>query len=507
MKSESRRVLLVGGTPRIVLACCRRAAAAGHRVAVLRWDEDRSEADASRCCEQSLWLGAVACDVTGWRARLSEKLRDGRFTDVWPLDELAHRLLCDGHWRAPAGVRVIGPDAQTFARGADRSAALDAARAAGLAVVPTVHLPRDTPAPPLDLPCVIRPARAAEIEDDEAWRLRTRTLITPHALEHKLRDDLPRVDLLVQPVADGERMELCAAVADGSVDVALAAVWTAGASVPRITPPDATWVDMARPLIERLRWSGLLTLEFHRLDDHLALADVRAGAADWLADADIEPLVVGLLGRVESATRRIVDPWPAFARIAGNAKRWAGKLAIRMRALLWRQHGGVAQARPLRRGDGILVVCKGNINRSMVAEQVLRRHGFERVASAGLLPMSGRRPSRAAERYVEEVLGRGSDALRSSSLRRAMARLETIDLVICFERRHVVELAREHPELRGRIHLLTTMAGAANGPIDIADPHGTDDDTSRRCFERIDALLQRAMLPDAAPVAVPAPAR
>jgi hypothetical protein len=112
--------------------------------------------------------------------------------------------------------------------------------------------------------------------------------------------------------------------------------------------------------------------------------------------------------------------------------------------------------------------------------------------SAALLDLGGRRPSRAAESYLAETLGTQPGELRSRTLRQAIATGGPFDLVLCFERRHLVELADRHRDLRGRIHLVSALAPTAGGPADIADPHGRSDAAYRGCFERIQTVLAAA---------------
>lgn len=252
--------------------------------------------------------------------------------------------------------------------------------------------------------------------------------------------------------------------------------------------------EFARGLVGRLRWTGFLHVELFRHGSRTCFADLHCGPVDMpdLARADGVRAVRALLGDGIAAPPR-AHMLPSLPLAVEHLARLRAKLTVRARALTWRMHGGNASERPLHPGDAVLFVCKGNINRSLVAEQVLRRHGFARVASAGLIGMSGRRASRVAEAYIEGTLGLPAGELRSSSLRRALARLPQIDVVVCFERRHVVELLQRHPELRGRVHLLTTLAGGEHGPIDISDPHGREDPEYRRCFERIAALLELAL--------------
>ena len=95
-------------------------------------------------------------------------------------------------------------------------------------------------------------------------------------------------------------------------------------------------------------------------------------------------------------------------------------------------------------------------------------------------------------RFITERLGADATGLRSQSIHRALARLGHVDIVICFERRHVVELIQQHPALRGKIVLLTSLS-AQRRPVDIDDPHNEPDAVYTGCFERIERLIGHAV--------------
>lgn len=497
MNDPAHSILLVGGQPDAALAWCRWLARAGHRVTLLRWSERASFADASRCCSGSVWLGDVDAGVAEWRARLARLIRSGQFTHLWPGDALAHELLCTPAWQAPGEVRLIGPPPNAYARAADRCKALAIARRAGLAVLPGSYLAQGGPAPrvepaSIDLPCVARPRRGAATLDDESARYATRTIADPRALDNKLRDDLPRVGVLLQAVPRGHRLDISLAAVDGNIVSVL----------PPLAPRP---LDAIRRLVARLHWTGLLHIECRQLAGETVFVDLHFGLA---GSAGVDAVsgrsaVRALVGAPASAARRGpgLDPWPAAARLGHFAARLLSKVSMAVRAGAWGLPGtgtGTDAGRPMRPlspSDSILFVCQGNINRSLVAEQTLRRAGFRQVASAALIGMAGRRPSGPAERYVQEVLGLPTEALRSRSLRHALASLHRVDVVVCFERRQVVEVLRRQPDLRGRVHLLTALAGQRGGAPDIADPHARDDAFHRRCFERISGLLHSATNP------------
>jgi protein-tyrosine-phosphatase len=492
MTNRGHHILLVGGDPADALAWCRRLASAGHRATLLRWNERVSFADASRHCSGSVWLGDVDAGVAAWRARLDGLLRPGTFTHLWPADALAHELLCTPAWQTPHTVRLIGPQADAYARASDRCEAMAVARRAGLSVLAGTHLPQGTSPASIDpasfgWPCVARPQRAAGIHDDEPARYTVKTIADARALDNKLRDDLPRVGVLLQAAMPGARVGLCLAAVAGNVET--------------VSPsPEPQLLDAVRSMVSQLNWSGLLHVECRRLAGETVFVDLQFGLAGWAGVDAIgaRSAVRAMVGTPGCAARAVpwLDPLPAAARLAQRAARALSKASVAARAGWYGVAGGTTPIR-LHPSDSILFVCQGNINRSLVAEHALRRAGFRQVASAALIGMAGRLPSGPAERYVRDVIGLPAEALRSRSLRRALAALNRVDVVVCFERRQVVEVLRRHPHLKGRVHLLTRLAGPFDGPLDIADPHGRDDAFHRHCFDRIAGLLQRATNPAA----------
>ena len=94
------------------------------------------------------------------------------------------------------------------------------------------------------------------------------------------------------------------------------------------------------------------------------------------------------------------------------------------------------------------------------------------MRSAGLLGMSERQPSKPSEAVLTEMLGIDASNLRSRSVTRALKEMGDIDMVLCFEQRHVAEIVRRFPNLCGKVFLFSKLARNGEGPPDIVDPHG-----------------------------------
>src|SRR5262249_2237230 len=116
-------------------------------------------------------------------------------------------------------------------------------------------------------PCVVRPALAQMIVDEEPQRFRTRAVHDASELDAKLRDDLPRVDVILQAPMGGTPIELTACAIDGevlgassTVDVCEPARGTRGgyARIGDLTPQALRSI---RSIAKSLSWTGILVLE------------------------------------------------------------------------------------------------------------------------------------------------------------------------------------------------------------------------------------------------------
>jgi protein-tyrosine-phosphatase len=203
-----------------------------------------------------------------------------------------------------------------------------------------------------------------------------------------------------------------------------------------------------------------------------------------------------LIGRERFDIEQAADPLPAIRQFDRGVRALREKIEQRL-SLAFR-HGTTAMpaAGRLTKSTSLLIVCQGNINRSVVAEHLFRVRGFTQVQSAGLLAMSGRRPSVHAERFLAE-LGIDISAFRSKSVSRALAEIGTVDLVLCFEQGQAAELARRFPNLSGKIFVLSSLAHGGEQQSDVADPHGASPETYLACFRRIEKLVGQVALDEA----------
>ena len=134
----------------------------------------------------------------------------------------------------------------------------------------------------------------------------------------------------------------------------------------------------------------------------------------------------------------------------------------------------------------LLIVCKGNICRSPMAEAIVRarllRNGMQ-VASAGLAAMRGfpidphAQASLAMHGYDggEHVARQASKPLMLQS-----------DLVLAMEQRQVAAVLALCPTLRGRVCMLTHWQDGS----DIDDPYGREQHAFDLAFDRIESCIR-----------------
>lgn len=134
----------------------------------------------------------------------------------------------------------------------------------------------------------------------------------------------------------------------------------------------------------------------------------------------------------------------------------------------------------------ILIVCKGNICRSPMAEIALRGklegNGAVRVESAGLAAMVGHPIDPSAARILAM---RGLDGSAHVARQIDIAQIRDAHLVLAMERRQLVALQAMAPRTRSKTFLL----GEWNGHSEIPDPYGRSDDMFEGVFSMIESAL------------------
>jgi hypothetical protein len=161
---------------------------------------------------ESLHIGALDSSVSEYLARLTDFLRSRTYDYLVPVDNLAYELIYSDYLAIPSLTRVIGPDPASYMVAHNKFDALAVAESIGLALVKR----GEAPSAPL-LPCFVRPVVSCAILDDEWQRFTARKVDTIENLDAKLRDDLPRVDVMLQVLVSGASLGLNCCSIDGDV--------------------------------------------------------------------------------------------------------------------------------------------------------------------------------------------------------------------------------------------------------------------------------------------------
>jgi protein-tyrosine phosphatase len=147
----------------------------------------------------------------------------------------------------------------------------------------------------------------------------------------------------------------------------------------------------------------------------------------------------------------------------------------------------------------VLFVCSGNICRSPMAAEYMKRRavtlGLDRVAvdSAGLLGIVGSPASPEAVQVLEEQ-GMDLKPHRSRGLR--AVDLGAADLVLVMTEDHKDEIERRYPRRARRVELLRAFEdgpGPTPGAHDLEDPMGSAAPVYRDCFRTIRACVDHLL--------------
>ncbi len=142
----------------------------------------------------------------------------------------------------------------------------------------------------------------------------------------------------------------------------------------------------------------------------------------------------------------------------------------------------------------ILIICTANQCRSPVGEALLRKQLTEahgdlewQVESAGTWAANDR-PAHPDMRVA--AMEAGLDLATHRARNVDTLPLEGYDLLLTMEQSHKEALEIEFPAVRGRTHLLSTMAGVS---YDVPDPIGGPPDEYRASVRELDRLIRMSL--------------
>ena len=186
----------------------------------------------------------------------------------------------------------------------------------------------------------------------------------------------------------------------------------------------------------------------------------------------------------------LVDPVPGLVDIGIILKSYLQRLTSLVQERIfysqqrraWRR-GAVSAA--ILSARSVLFICYGNINRSALADVLIRAYAEDSgisVASAGFHQEHGR----PADPIMVEVAGdRGFNMsdIRSSGITEGI--LYSYDIIFVMEKSHYDMLIGIDERLAGRVYLLGAFAKKEKWGPEIQDPYGKSRENYMTCYERI----------------------
>ncbi|MCB1689010.1 MAG: ATP-grasp domain-containing protein [Halioglobus sp.] len=186
----------------------------------------------------------------------------------------------------------------------------------------------------------------------------------------------------------------------------------------------------------------------------------------------------------------IRDPLPGIADVSRLCKGYVQRLltlANEMRFFsrqrrAWK-NGEVSRA--ISQAGSMLFLCYGNINRSALADVMVRAYAEDSgisVISAGFHRESGR-PADPVMVEVAAQHGIDMKAIRSCCV--TEQQLRDSDIIFVMEKAHYDRLRGVDASIAEKVYLLGAHRNHAGWPVEIADPYGQSRASYQACYERI----------------------
>jgi low molecular weight protein-tyrosine phosphatase len=174
----------------------------------------------------------------------------------------------------------------------------------------------------------------------------------------------------------------------------------------------------------------------------------------------------------------------SLAAVARRLERPAQWLLSRPPVRAWLRRRAL---RAWRDGDGPLILCYGNINRSAFAAALARTRDRAGARSAGFHPLEGR-PS--PEATIACAASYGTDLSAHRSRRVTRDELRAAGAVFVFDLENVARVAALDPVALAKTHPLGALDDDPHALI--ADPHGRGDAVLAATLARIARAVERA---------------
>ncbi|WP_246805303.1 ATP-grasp domain-containing protein [Mesorhizobium mediterraneum] len=519
------KIALVDATDRAGLAVCRSLGRAGHDITHVQFGNNKRVADLSRYCRNRVAIGNPNIDLPRSALNLATALGDIDY--VIPITDGAVELVY--YARDNIKTTILGPPFCSLQKAKNKLAAISLV-APWLKAPPTSLVPPNGDISGIEFPCFAKPIFSSHIVDDRLIGTSVSFVKTANELERKIRDT--PVPLLIQEPISGPGAGINFASYQGqllgvSVTERLHEPgYGGGSSYRRSGKVTDLIIEVASGLSAALEWTGVMMIECKRHDGELYLMELNC--RPWgsfnlslFAGADYPTLVLNAFqgmgtgklvvarenvfarhlkkdigwvlrnpqklfhwlasfrmvfsGTEQFDVERLSDPLPGMYQFVSAVGPLYSKAVLRLPHRTERHAIDVSK--------GVVFICKGNVNRSVVAAYVANQLGIP-AKSGCLLTRSDRRASIEVERYIEGTLGTSAAGHRTTVLERAISGAEN---VVVFESRHVNEVRRRVP--RHKVFLLSELAGESG---DVADPDGRSSDVYEECFRRITDLVRKA---------------
>jgi protein-tyrosine-phosphatase len=177
-------------------------------------------------------------------------------------------------------------------------------------------------------------------------------------------------------------------------------------------------------------------------------------------------------------------------RLVKIARSWARRLLewLETRRAHAQRRRPAGLKRRLHRARSVLILCQGNVSRSVFAAHVLAKETGARapeVRSAGL----GTEPGwRAHPRVIVRCQDLNIDVRRHASAAVTARMVRAADIVFVMEVAHLVAVTRRFPFARRKTFLLTSLAPQV--AMDIVDPAGKPDREVDACLDHVARALE-----------------
>ncbi len=143
--------------------------------------------------------------------------------------------------------------------------------------------------------------------------------------------------------------------------------------------------------------------------------------------------------------------------------------------------------------QNIMFVCTGNICRSAMAENMLKKRAKEenlpiKVYSCGTYAENGDRPT---EEAIETMNEYGIDITNHRATNIYNSNIENMDIILCATANHKRVILDIYPNLTGKVFTMKEYVGDTENGIDISDPWGYGLFVYRKCATEINKVVEK----------------